>query len=278
VIVGDLHGHFLDLCRILKKFQYPNGFKYLFLGNLVDRGEFSFETILLILLLKYLYPSSVFIIRGNHEFDSMCSICGFQTEIEALYTNRYAYDLFLDIFSELPLAVLLQQNILFVHGGLSPDLKKIEQIKEIKKPLTFFDSSIISGLLWSDPMQIQSVFREGPRGRGYIFGQEEVKLFNKQNNLNLIIRGHECIPQGNRFIFENQFVTVFSASNYCGAAENSSGVLIISNSGEIQKRAFSIFKYLRRKDVVFTDYQISSNNLWLKILPITPLLSSPKKC
>jgi protein phosphatase len=68
VIVGDIHGHILDLFRIFKKFQYPYEFKYLFLGDLVDRGEFSFETIIFILLLKYQFPNSVYIILGNHEF------------------------------------------------------------------------------------------------------------------------------------------------------------------------------------------------------------------
>lgn len=104
-----------------------------FLGDIVDRGEFSFETIFLILLLKYFYQDSVYIIRGNHEFESVCSQFGFKQDIEKLYPHQNIFDLFIDIFNVFPLAALLQQNILCVHGGICPELNSIHQLKSIKK-------------------------------------------------------------------------------------------------------------------------------------------------
>jgi predicted phosphodiesterase len=132
VVVGDLHGHFLDLCRIFKTFQYPNTFKYVFLGDIVDRGEFSFETIFFILLLKYFYPTSIYLIRGNHEFQNICSHYGFFAEIENLYPKENIFDLFIDIFDVLPLAALLQQKFLCLHGGICPELMSLDQLKSIK--------------------------------------------------------------------------------------------------------------------------------------------------
>jgi protein phosphatase len=151
VIVGDLHGHILDLFRIFKTFRCPNDFKYLFLGDLVDRGDFSFETIFFILLLKYLYPSSVYIIRGNHEFFEMCSVCGFQSEIQALYPKEIIFEQFMNLFNYLPLAAILQHNIFCVHGGICQELETVDQIKLIQKLVSNYNNPLIEGLVWSYP-------------------------------------------------------------------------------------------------------------------------------
>jgi protein phosphatase len=177
VIIGDLHGHILDLFRIFKTFQYPNDFKYLFLGDLVDRGEFSFETIFFILLLKYLFPSSVYIIRGNHEFESVCSKFGFFSNIQALYPDDNVFELFIDIFNYLPLAAVLQDNVFCVHGGICPELKTIDQIKFIQKPILNFDDPVVEGLVWSDPFAIVEKFMKNPRNSGFLFGQQQVENF-----------------------------------------------------------------------------------------------------
>lgn len=80
IIVGDIHGSLHDLLRILK-FVDKKQFKVLFLGDFVDRGNFSLECITLLFAKKIIYPDSFFLIRGNHEFDSLCSKYGFKKEI-----------------------------------------------------------------------------------------------------------------------------------------------------------------------------------------------------
>lgn len=80
IIVGDIHGSFHDLLRILKFIQ-ENQSKVLFLGDYVDRGSFSLECITILFAMKAMYPESVYLIRGNHEFDSLCSQYGFKDEI-----------------------------------------------------------------------------------------------------------------------------------------------------------------------------------------------------
>ena len=80
IIVGDIHGSLHDLLRILKFIQDQNS-KVLFLGDYVDRGNFSLECITILYALKISQPDRFFLIRGNHEFDSICSIYGFKNEI-----------------------------------------------------------------------------------------------------------------------------------------------------------------------------------------------------
>lgn len=266
VIVGDLHGHFLDLCRIFKTFQFPSPFKYVFLGDIVDRGEFSFETIFVIFLLKYLYPKSVYIIRGNHEFLSICSQFGFQAEVESIFPGDNIFALIVEIFSYLPLAALLQQKILCVHGGLTPDLNTLDQLRALQKPIIEDDHEIVDGLTWSDPFEAVLSFIENPRGRGYLFGQTQIYHFNKNNSLTMIVRGHQCVANGIKYQFDKSIVTVFSASNYCGQACNMCGVLILSAEGIVKKRIFPAFDYLKRDKVLFND-NILPNHLMAKILP-----------
>ncbi|GMO20397.1 MAG: hypothetical protein Ta2E_11630 [Mycoplasmoidaceae bacterium] len=120
VIAGDLHGHFLDLARILNIFNSPWVFKYLFLGDVVGRGEFSRETILLILLMKYLFPSSVYLIRGNHEFRILCAYSEFLADIQKLYSDENIFDQFIVIFDNLPLVAIIQKQYSCVHGWICP--------------------------------------------------------------------------------------------------------------------------------------------------------------
>jgi protein phosphatase len=275
VIVGDLHGHFLDLCRIFKTFKYPKAIKYVFLGDIVDRGEFSFETIFFIFLLKYFYPDSVYLIRGNHEISSVCSAYGFLKEIETLYPKENVFDLFIKIFNVLPLAALLQQNILCVHGGICPEIVSVDQIKSIKRPLLPCHNNILDGLTWSDPERLLFNFTPNHRGKGYLFGNSQIQEFKEKNSLKMIVRGHQCVSDGIKFQFENSLATVFSASNYRGEHLNNSGVLMIRANGETKEQIFCSLAYLKRSDVKFND-NILPNRLMSKVIPKCSIVS-PKK-
>ena len=108
IVVGDLHGHLLDLFRVLRRFGLPPSARYLFLGDIVDRGEFSTETIILVLLLKVLYPEHVHVIRGNHEFREISETHGFFDEVSKVYPTAM-FDKFLDCFSPEEAVSILQR-------------------------------------------------------------------------------------------------------------------------------------------------------------------------
>jgi hypothetical protein len=171
--MGDIHGQLIDLLDIISTPHLMISQNICFLGNLIDEGEFSIETVFIVFLLKCLYSSNFIIIPGNQEFSQVCHESGFCKQIEKMYPELEIYECFLEIFAELPLAAIIQKNIICVHGGLCPELKTIDQISHIKKPLNDFDDHIVCGLVWSDSSEEAKKFSENPSGEGYIFGEAE---------------------------------------------------------------------------------------------------------
>lgn len=253
IIVGDLHGHILDLFRILKKFGLPPNQTYVFLGDIIDRGEFSLETITLIFTMKVLYPQNTIVVRGNHEFKELCQTCGFVCELAQVYKSTEALEkCFYDAFSYIPLAALIHEKILCIHGGIGPTVKTIRDIQMIQRPLLSFSYEPAGSLLWSDPTTKVDEFVESDRGTGYKYGQTALFNFIANNNLDIIVRGHECVDGGVNLMFQRRLVTVFSASNYCGVQPNKAAVLTVSLNG-MKKEAvvFLPLKYMPRPKAVF---------------------------
>ena len=173
VIIGDLHGHIMDLFRIIKRFGLPPRTRYLFLGDIVDRGEFSLETIVFIYVMKVLFPNEVFIIRGNHEFEEVCAMSGFLDDISTTYKSKEIFSFFIESFDVMPIAAIINNSILCVHAGIGPNLHSIDDIIEetsdsnpvldlnnekqnqykIKRPIDDFSNDIIASLMWSDPTE-----------------------------------------------------------------------------------------------------------------------------
>ncbi|OHT05099.1 Serine/threonine-protein phosphatase PP-Y [Tritrichomonas foetus] len=260
IVIGDLHGHLLDLIRVLKYNGLPTNDgaqpqkKFVFLGDIVDRGEFSLETCLIVFLLKILYPTQVFIIRGNHEFRSMCCQFGFHQELYRLY-SRVVYEEFLNVFSFMPISIVIDSTILCVHGGIGPGMNSISQLSSIQRPITEFDSSAIaSAVLWSDPSDSVHSFKDSPRGTGFLFGKEVTSSFLRNVKKTVIIRGHECSQSGVETRFNGSVITVFTASNYCGVANNKAGVLIIQPGSKFETKRYNPLQYLKRKDVNFKQF------------------------
>lgn len=251
-VVRDLHGHLLDLLRIVYNHGFPPATKYLFLGDLVDRGEFSLETTTFIFLMKVIWPTSVHLIRGNHEFEAICASHGFANEISQRYIDRSVFEAFTAAFSVLPLAAKIGDHILCVHGGLGPDLVTVSQIQTIKRPMPSLYGGVPEALLWSDPSLDISGFGLSKRGSGHFFGLTAFKRFMEANKLRFLIRAHECVEGGIESIFGNSLLTVFSASNYCGNSNNRAGVLFVSAKNEFKKILYEPLPYLRRSDAVFS--------------------------
>ncbi|OHS96490.1 protein phosphatase-1 [Tritrichomonas foetus] len=152
VICGDIHGQFTDLLRIFEKCGDPENTNYLFLGDYVDRGKYSVHTITLLLLYKIKHPINFFLLRGNHEAAFVNKMYGFYNEIRDHYSSsRKLWKLFNDLFDYLPISATVNGRILCIHGGISPDFKNLNQLKNLKRPLNISESRLIIDLLWSDP-------------------------------------------------------------------------------------------------------------------------------
>ena len=228
-VCGDIHGQYYDLLRIFEHCGYPGEYNYLFLGDYVDRGKQSLETICLLLCYKIKYPEKVTLLRGNHESSVTNRIYGFYDECKRRY-NVKLWKSFTDLFNCLPVAALIDDKILCMHGGLSPDLKNIQNIQDISRPTDIPDQGLLCDLLWSDPDKDAVEYDENDRGVSVIFGEKVVTDFNKKNDLDLIIRAHQVVDDGYEFFANRQLITIFSAPNYCGEFDNSAGIMIIDDS------------------------------------------------
>ncbi|OHS93122.1 Serine/threonine-protein phosphatase 4 catalytic subunit 2 [Tritrichomonas foetus] len=251
-VVGDIHGHILDLFRILNKCGMPPFRKYLFLGDIVDRGEFSIETLIVIFLLKIVYTDHIYIIRGNHEFDYLCQQCGFFTEVVKYYEEPTVYNSCINVFGHIPLAAKINNSFLCVHGGIGPSFTSLDKFYSIKKPFDDFgDDDFIDSVLWSDPSTDVEQYAPSSRGSGYFFGAEATKEFCEKNHIKMIIRGHECVNDGFEYHFDQKLITVFSASNYCGLVGNKAAVLEIISTDKLVTHDFPPLPYLNRYEALF---------------------------
>ena len=228
-VCGDIHGQYYDLLCIFEHCGYPGEYNYLFLGDYVDRGKQSLETVSLLLCYKIKYPEKVTLLRGNHESSVTNRIYGFYDECKRRYNIRL-WKSFTDLFNYLPVAALIDDKILCMHGGLSPDLKSIQNIQDISRPTDIPDQGLLCDLLWSDPDKEAVDYDENDRGVSVIFGEKVVTDFNKKNDLDLIIRAHQVVDEGYEFFANRQLITIFSAPNYCGEFDNSAGIMIIDDS------------------------------------------------
>lgn len=228
-VVGDIHGQFRDLMRIFKRGGMPPNQHYLFLGDYVDRGKQSLETIMLLLLLKLRYPQHVHLLRGNHESAGVTKVYGFYDECKRRSTIK-AWKCLVDVFNTLPIAAVVNERIFCVHGGLSPSLTSLSQIDAIQRPTDIPDYGLVTDLLWSDPDPQVKEWCENDRGVSFCFGPRSLERFCKKFDIDLVVRGHMVVEDGYEFFDDKRLVTVFSAPNYCGDFDNSGAVMNITRS------------------------------------------------
>ena len=228
-ICGDVHGQFYDLLRILEFGGYPPDSNYLFLGDYVDRGKQSLETICLLLAYKIKYPENFFMTRGNHECSSINRIYGFYDECKKRFSIKL-WKTFTDCFNCLPVAAILDDKIICMHGGLGPDLDKISRIKNIIRPTDVPERGLLCDLLWSDPDESSNGFGSNERGVSVVFNGKMVQTFLKNNDLDLICRAHQVVEEGYEFFADRKLVTVFSAPNYCGEFDNAGAMMSVDEN------------------------------------------------
>uniref|UniRef100_A0A3B3S275 Serine/threonine-protein phosphatase n=1 Tax=Paramormyrops kingsleyae TaxID=1676925 RepID=A0A3B3S275_9TELE len=239
-VCGDLHGHLEDLLLIFYKNGFPSLEKpYVFNGDFVDRGKHSIEVLLIIFAFMLVYPNNVHLNRGNHEDHIVNLRYGFTKEVLGKYMlhGKKILKLLQKIFSWLPLATVVDQKVLIVHGGISDttDLSLIAKLDRQKKnppssgnlfldikpharmgtslkshctltysaPIVIYLCSVtvmqIDDVLWSDPMSQTGCIPNKIRGGGCYWGPDVTEKVLSRHNLQLLIRSHECKQEGYAF-------------------------------------------------------------------------------
>lgn len=181
---------------------------YLFMGDFVDRGNSSVETFLLLLALKVQsifqshkinlqvrYPERITLIRGNHESRQITQVYGFYDECLRKYGSVNVWRYCTEIFDYLALAAIIDNKIFCVHGGLSPSINTLDEIRGLDRKQEVPHDGAMCDLMWSDPDEITG-WSVSPRGAGYLFGGDIVDKFNHQNNIDLIARAHQLVMEG----------------------------------------------------------------------------------
>ena len=248
--LGDVHGQYYDLLRLFEYGGFPPDANYLFLGDYIDRGKQSLETVCLLLAYKIKYPENFFLLRGNHECASINRIYGFYDECKRRHGIRL-WKIFTDCFNCLPIAALVDDKILCMHGGLSPELNKILTINNIVRPTDVPDTGLLCDLLWSDPDKEVTDWGDNDRGVSFTFSEDIVRKFNNKNEIDLICRAHQVVEDGYEFFCQRQLVTLFSAPNYCGEFDNCGAMMSID---ETLMCSFQILKPADKKKTVGAGY------------------------
>ncbi|CAG8611830.1 7048_t:CDS:2, partial [Cetraspora pellucida] len=226
-IVGDVHGQYSDLLRLFEMCGYPPMANYLFLGDYVDRGKQSLETILLLLCYKIKFPENFFLLRGNHECANVTRVYGFYDECKRR-SNVKTWKTFVDVFNCIPIAAIVANKIFCVHGGLSPSLSSMNEIRGIQRPTDVPDNGLLNDLLWSDPSETAVDWEDNERGVSFCFGKTIIREFLERYDFDLICRAHMVVEDGYEFFNERTLVTVFSAPNYCGEFDNYGAVMSVN--------------------------------------------------
>lgn len=197
------------------------------MGDFVDRGFYSVETFLLLLALKVRYPNRIYLIRGNHESRQITQVYGFYDECLRKFGSPNVWNYCTEIFDCLTLSVTIEGRIFCVHGGLSPSIVQLDQLKEIDRRQEVPHEGPMCDLLWSDPEDIDG-WQASNRGAGYLFGSEVVRKWNHNNGIELVARAHQLVMEGYKYMFNESLVTVWSAPNYCYRCGNVASILEVN--------------------------------------------------
>lgn len=199
IIIGDIHGQFFDLIhmfeKVIDKRNLPNC-NLLFLGDYVDRGNYSIEVCIFLYALKINYPNEIKMLRGNHESRAMTEHFTFREEVMEKYNgDESVYELFIESFEAMPIAADVNGDYLCMHGGISPEMTCLEDINKVNRFVEPPLSGFLCDLLWSDPggdkeAKTLKFAKNTERECSFRFGLDPVKAILKKNNFLSIVRAH----------------------------------------------------------------------------------------
>jgi len=238
IVCGDVHGQFYDLIELFRVGGEIPHKNYIFMGDFVDRGHHSVETLQLLLCYKARYPQCITLLRGNHESRQVTQVYGFYDECFHKYGSANAWKYCTEVFDYLALACLIDGTVLCVHGGLSPDITTVDQIRLIERNQEIPHEGAFCDLMWSDPEDIET-WSVSQRGAGYLFGSKVTSQFNQINHLQLICRAHQLVQEGYKYMFPmKNLITVWSAPNYCYRCGNVASILAFDENLDREVKIF----------------------------------------
>ena len=231
-VFGDIHGQFADMIHFLEMTGLPPNQKFLFMGDYVDRGNNSIEVCALLFAMKIIYPEHIQILRGNHECPEVNCLYGLLNECENRFGNdaRLVFNKINEVLCVLPLCAIINNKIFCVHGGISPHLKTLDDIKIINRFGKIPDSGLMCDLMWSDPSTSVIKWGQNSRGISCTYNSLAINGFLRNNKLQLLCRAHQLVPDGYKFFANNKMITIFSAPNYCGNCGNDGAVMKVNEN------------------------------------------------
>eukprot|EP00756_Hemistasia_phaeocysticola_P014221 Hpha_TRINITY_DN15329_c2_g2::TRINITY_DN15329_c2_g2_i1::g.89434::m.89434/K15498/PPP6C; serine/threonine-protein phosphatase 6 catalytic subunit len=239
-ICGDIHGQHQDLLKLFETGGEIPDTRYIFMGDFVDRGHNSVETLTLLLCLKARYPDCITLLRGNHESRQVTTCYGFWEEVQRKYGNAAPWTWCTEVFDCMALAAVVDQKVFCVHGGLSPDICTLDHIRLILRLREIPNEGSFCDLMWSDPGDGVDGWSVSPRGAGYLFGPKIAAEWCLVNKLELVCRAHQLVQEGFKYHFpEENCVTVWSAPNYCYRCGNTAAILELDDKMNRNFRTFS---------------------------------------
>jgi diadenosine tetraphosphatase ApaH/serine/threonine PP2A family protein phosphatase len=224
-ICGDIHGQLYDLFELFSHCGPKDSTSFLFMGDFVDRGHFSLETIFYLCALKLKYPQRFSLLRGNHECRQVNQMYGFSNECQARYGHGGVWSLCNELFDLFPVAALIDNRVFSCHGGLSPEIPGIQKISLLNRNDELPASGPLCDLCWSDPENVDG-WRRNQRGAGWLFGDPQTKEFCRINgNLDFVTRSHQLAMDGFMWFFDKKLITIWSAPNYMYRSGNKASVM-----------------------------------------------------
>ncbi|KAI0321169.1 phosphoprotein phosphatase [Amylostereum chailletii] len=279
-VIGDVHGQFYDVLHLFSLTGVPTENHCLLMnGDLVDRGSWSIEVILLAFAYKWLYPTKMYINRGNHETKDMNRTYGFEGEAKHKHGEQ-TYKLFAYVFTAMPLATMISateppkekqgailspeglKRYFVTHGGLfSKDGVTLDEIRKIERigrqPGTEGLMCRPGQLLWTDPQEVPG---RGPskRGVGIAFGPDVTRRWCDLNGVTGILRSHEVRQNGYAVEHNGLCTTVFSAPNYVDQTGNKGAYIRIDSSGSQQYFQFEAQPHPPMKPMAYAQGGLAS--------------------
>ncbi|KAL1506991.1 hypothetical protein AB1Y20_007854 [Prymnesium parvum] len=254
-VCGDTHGQLQDVLWIFELHGLPSAKnRYLFNGDIADRGANALEIFMLLFAFKLAEPTCLYINRGNHEQRDLnerpfANGGGFAWELREKYPHdEHLIELFQRIFVLFPIAALVGQWAFVIHGGLFrqagvtlDDIAKTDNRRQPPLKLDTRDDEILFDALWADPHDGDGVVQGSTRGGFSIqFGADVTKDFCKRTGVKSVIRSHQLPKKmrGFEILHDSMLLTIFSASNYGGVCRNRGGVLVFDEKGPAEVKEF----------------------------------------
>ncbi len=210
--VGDLHGELNSIQRVLQAFMKYKDYSLVFLGDYADRGPSQVETFNLAMAMTLRFPKRVFMLRGNHETESIAKRYGFHVDVLRKHSEAVFSD-YVEVFKALPLAGISKNGIFACHGGVPQKGRSMDDLQTPDRHYADIQNEVLFQLIWNDPVDFSLDFTNNMRGMNICsFGRIAFDRFKEELGISMMIRAHQAFSEGIQTFFDGGLVSLFSAS------------------------------------------------------------------